>query len=845
MGIPDRGSPSQGNAPAASPSPLADALPGIGERFHRLLLAADIGYVSLDRQGRVVEANQEFLRLVGRTRLDELQGRSVLEATAPYDRERASAEIRRCLDTGSVNNIEIDCLRPDGAPQTVEINATVVEIGSEVRILTLCRDVTTRRRTVERAAQVHRLNEALLFPDPIQDKLNRIVGTAVDLVDGDFARIWVVRPADLCGSGCIHAQATMGPHACLHRDRCLHLLASSGRYTHLDGPRHRRVPFGAYKIGRVASGDEVSFVTNDVTHDPRVHDPAWAGELGLVAFAGYRLLSPAGKPTGVLALFSRHPIGQEEGELLQNLASTTAQVLHTAMAEEALRLSEERLRLALEAADQGLWDWDLAKAAGYGSPRYYSLLGYEPGEFALQRGFMAELVHPEDLPVLRDTVRKCIDGGRDSWRLECRMRRKSGLYIWVAAHGQVVSRDADGHALRMAGTVSDITEQKSVQEQLLQAQKMESVGRLAGGVAHDFNNLLTVINGYSNLLLSGLPEDDPRRESVSEIRHAGERAAALTQQLLAFSRRQTLQPKLLNLNTVVAETERMLQRVIGEDVRLVTALGPGLGLIQADAGQISQVLMNLAANARDAMPNGGCLTVETANEVFDESDAASRPGFRPGRYVRLSVSDTGMGMDEETRRHLFEPFYTTKPQGRGTGLGLSSVYGIVQQSGGWIWVQSKPTEGAAFHIYLPRIEAPPQASAAVPEEFRETGGHATILLVEDQDNVRRITASVLESFGYSVLKAASAQEALALSASYASPIHLLLTDVVMPGLSGTELAGQVAHLRPGIGVLFMSGYTDSVVAQHGILDQGTAFLQKPFTPLALAARVREVLTKNP
>jgi nitrogen-specific signal transduction histidine kinase len=393
----------------------------------------------------------------------------------------------------------------------------------------------------------------------------------------------------------------------------------------------------------------------------------------------------------------------------------------------------------------------------------------------------------------------------------------------------------------MTGTLSDITEQKSMQEQLLQAQKMESVGRLAGGVAHDFNNLLTVINGYSNLLLSGLPEDDPRRESVREIRHAGERAAALTQQLLAFSRRQTLQPKLLSLNTAVAETERMLQPVIGEDIRLVTVLGPGLGLIQADAGQISQVLMNLAVNARDAMPNGGCLTVETANEDLDERGAATHPGFRTGRYVRLSVSDTGLGMDEETCRHLFEPFYTTKPHGRGTGLGLSSVYGIVQQSGGWIWVQSKPAEGAAFHIYLPRIDAPPQASSAVPEEPRETAGHGTILLVEDQENVRRLTASLLESFGYCVLKAANGQEALALSASYAGPIHLLLTDVVMPGLSGTELAGQVAKLWPGIRVLFMSGYTDSVIAQHGILGEGKAFLQKPFTPPALAASVREVL----
>jgi len=397
----------------------------------------------------------------------------------------------------------------------------------------------------------------------------------------------------------------------------------------------------------------------------------------------------------------------------------------------------------------------------------------------------------------------------------------------------------------MAGTIQDITERKRLEEQLLQAQKMESVGRLAGGVAHDFNNLLTVINGYCDLMLEGMETTDPLKDQLDEVRGAGQRAAALTQQLLAFSRRQVMRPQVLDLNGFLRETERLLQRLIGEDIQLVTVLDAALGKVKADPGQINQVILNLAVNARDAMPGGGRLTIETANVDIGVEGAAAQAGWRAGRYVRLSVSDTGAGMDAETREHLFEPFFTTKPAGQGTGLGLSSVYGIVQQSNGWISVYSEPGKGTQFHVYLPRLENDGEAAAGPVENAAPALGTETILVTEDQDNVRRLVSRMLRGFGYHVLEAANGGEALAVSSSHAEPIHLLITDVVMPEMSGRELGAELMRRRPEMRALYMSGYTGNVIARHGLLEEDVAFIQKPFTAESLAAKVRDTLGSAP
>jgi nitrogen-specific signal transduction histidine kinase len=380
------------------------------------------------------------------------------------------------------------------------------------------------------------------------------------------------------------------------------------------------------------------------------------------------------------------------------------------------------------------------------------------------------------------------------------------------------------------------------EQQFRQSQKMEAIGRLAGGIAHDFNNLLTGITGYSELLLNSLKPEDPMRGNLEEIRKAAARAASLTHQLLAFSRQQVLRPVILDLNALLANLHKMLRRLIGEDIELVTLLGPGLGRVKADRGQMEQVIMNLVVNARDAMPEGGRLILETANEELDEAYARTHPPTEPGSYVMLAISDTGCGMGPDTLARIFEPFFTTKEQGKGTGLGLSTVYGIIKQSDGYIWAYSEPGQGTTFKVYLPQVQGEVSVEAeTVPAPVELPLGSETVLLVEDEDSVRNLVRTILRKNGYTVLEARHGAEALRVAIQHTGPIHLMLTDVVMPLMSGRQLAERLAPLRPDMKVMYMSGYTDQAIVHHGVLEPGTIFLQKPFTPNSLACKVREVL----
>jgi len=395
--------------------------------------------------------------------------------------------------------------------------------------------------------------------------------------------------------------------------------------------------------------------------------------------------------------------------------------------------------------------------------------------------------------------------------------------------------------------VEDVTEVVRLERQgnEQQSQRMEALGRLAGGVAHDFNNLLGVITGYGELLGRNLNDDARLTRYVSDILKAADRAGGLARQLLAFSRKQVLQPRVLDLNAVVTDTEKMLRRLIGEDVMLVTVLEEPLGRVKADPGQIEQVLMNLAVNARDAMPRGGRLTIETANVDLDVAYVRLRPGVEPGPYVMLAVSDTGHGMKQETLGHVFEPFFTTKAAGKGTGLGLATVHGIVKQSGGHVWVYSEPEHGATFKVYLPRTkETAPAAAVTEKAEHPLPKGVETVLLVEDETGLRELVRECLEGSGYRVLEARQAGHALEIAEDYAGPIHLLVTDVVMPGMSGRELSERLAASHAGMKVLYMSGYTDDAVVLHGVLAEEMAFLQKPFTINALAQKVRALLDER-
>ena len=464
--------------------------------------------------------------------------------------------------------------------------------------------------------------------------------------------------------------------------------------------------------------------------------------------------------------------------------------------------------------------------------------GYSRDEFRNMR--LADIVPVADLARITDAVQK--DQLDVSGSCQTRYLLKNGQSADIDMRVYRI-RDAGFHNATLV-VPQDDRRRKQLEDQLQQAQKMESVGMLAGGIAHDFNNLLTIINGYSQMLLSGLPENDESRSSVEQIMKAGERAAELTRQLLTFSRRQVVRPRVLDLNTVVVSTAVMLRRLIGEHIELRIVEGPNLAKVHADASQLEQVILNLAVNSRDAMSDGGTLILETQNVDFDEPYAGPHTTLQPGRYAMLAVTDTGAGMDAETRSHLFEPFFTTKAQGYGTGLGLSTVYGIVKQSGGEIVVYSEPGQGTCVKIYFPSVtdatvEDPVEGAV---EKIRQ--GSETILLVEDEEAVRKLVRRTLEKQGYRLLVAASGIDAVRLAERHNGPIHLLISDVVMPQMSGRETAERLKTLRPGMHVLYVSGYTETTIVRGGKLDTGEIFLQKPFTPRSLMRQVRDLLDQT-
>jgi two-component system, cell cycle sensor histidine kinase and response regulator CckA len=503
--------------------------------------------------------------------------------------------------------------------------------------------------------------------------------------------------------------------------------------------------------------------------------------------------------------------------------------------QQALMESEAHYRALFEDSPSPMWVFDLQSlaflAVNAQACRHY---GYTREEFAAMT--LRDIRPPDELPRLAEIIGQ-IDESTSARTDLVRHRKKDGTIIDVGVTGQSV-RFA-GRAARMV-VIDDLTERNRLQQQLRQAQRMEAVGRLAGGVAHDFNNLLTVINNYADFALEGLPEAAPRRDDLVQVRAAGERAAQLAGQLLAFSRRQVLQPQVLDLNAVVGSIQPMLQRLIGEHIELVPALAPDALIVHADRGQLEQVVVNLVVNARDAMPRGGLVRVETASVELDDGYARTHPSVSPGPHALLAVTDTGDGMDSATQAQVFEPFFTTKPAGQGTGLGLSTVYGIVKQSGGSIWVYSELGRGSTFKVYLPIC---PDAVAAEAERTTAagTGGSETILLVEDEAGVRTASQRVLSGAGYRVLSASNGVEALSVVAGHTGRIHLMVTDVVMPQMSGRQLASELCAARPDLKVLYMSGYTQDAIGNHGVLQPGVAFIPKPFAAADLIRKVRAVL----
>jgi PAS domain S-box-containing protein len=557
----------------------------------------------------------------------------------------------------------------------------------------------------------------------------------------------------------------------------------------------------------------------------------------------YRIYTPDGT---LKFIQERGDVIVEGGESVR-LVGTAQDVTELKQAEEASRKFEERYRTVSRATNDVIWDWDLVTNEVEWNDTLYEAFRYEKGMCVNTSQWWYDHIHPEDRDRVVIGIHTVIDSGEQYWMDEYRFERGDGSYAFVYDRGFVIHNER-GTSVRMIGSMLDLTERRRAEEalreseeKLRQSQKMESIGRLAGGIAHDFNNLLTAIIGYSDLTIEALRENDPLQKNILEIRKASERAAELTHKLLAFSRRQMLQPRVIDLNMVVSDMDRILRRLLGEDVDLITQLDPEVGKVKADPGQIEQVIINLAVNARDAMPVGGKLLIETSNVELDAYYALNNSDATPGSYVLMTFSDNGTGMDEATMENIFEPFFTTKEVGKGTGLGLATVYGIVRQSEGHIHVDSEVDRGTTFRIYLPRVTEEAEiirASAPVQNDYY---GTETILLAEDDEIVRKMAQMILEKNGYKVLTAANGHEALLIFEQYKGPIDLLLTDVVMPKMSGYTLAERLTAFRPEMLVLYMSGYAEDAISRHRTMNEANNFIEKPFTLEALARKMRRVL----
>ena len=570
---------------------------------------------------------------------------------------------------------------------------------------------------------------------------------------------------------------------------------------------------------------------------PEVGRAIWARDCRTLQSGEMQTYEEFGTAAGVTRLYlaTKGPFRDSGGQVI-GLLGICRDITERKRADEAVRQSQEKLRMHIENTPLAVVEWDLEFRVTAWNSSAERIFGYTRQEAMGQHGNF--ILSRQSRKQVDQVWRQLLARKGGSWNTSDNVT-KSGRTITCEWYNTPLVDDA-GRVLGVASFVQDVTERVALEERLRQSQKMEAVGRLAGGVAHDFNNLLTIILGYTQVLSDGLP---PGRlaDSTGQIKSAAERAAGITRQLLAFSRKQMLSPRIIDLNDIVLNLDSMLRRLIGEDIEVHTVPANDLGSVKADPGQIEQVIMNLALNARDAMPRGGTLTLETANAELDETFARVHQPVEPGHYVMLAVTDTGQGMTPEVQARIFEPFFTTKEVGKGTGLGLSTVYGIIKQSGGYIWVASEPGQGTTFKIYFPRVEQPAQTQGAEKRPGSAQHGSETILLVEDDEQLRELTSSVLTQCGYKVLAGGSAEEGLEISKAHHREIRLLITDVVMPRMNGRQLAEQVLKIAPNVQVLYISGYTNDAIVHYGVLDEGFWFLSKPFALTALVSKVREVL----
>lgn len=781
------------------------------EEVNRTVLRSALdGFWLADSQGNLLDVNDAYCRLTGYTR-EEIIAMGVKGLEVQESAETIEAHVKFVQRKGS-DRFETRHRCKDGRIVDVEVSVNYSEINGG-RFFVFFSDITERRRSELEREVIFEIIRGVNVTANLDELLRLIHQSLGKRIAAENCFV-ALHDKD---TGYFHFPFFVDQHDAPPSPQRFERSATAYVFRH-----GQPTLLTAAKVQQLEDSGELELVGTP--------SPCWMG---------VPLQTPS-ETIGVLVVqHYEDPNAYNERDLdfLVSVGGQIALAIERKQYEDDLRRSEEQYRVLFESNPFPMWVFDYTTlaflAANEAAIRHY---GYSREEFRSMT--LRDIRPPEEIPKLEALM---FETTIDAPALgEWKHRKKDGSIIDVEITRHTIDFEGRPCGLVLA---SDITQRKQLEDQFRQSQKMEAVGRLAGGVAHDFNNLLTAITGYCELLLNDLPDGVPMKRDIGEIKKAGDRAATLTRQLLAFSRRQVLQPQVLNLNEVVANLEKMLERLIGEDIDLVTILDHQLSNVTADRGQIEQVIMNLAVNARDAMPHGGKLTIETANIDLDAAYARKHAEVQPGPYVLLAVTDTGLGMDEETIAHLFEPFFTTKEVGKGTGLGLSTVYGIVKQSGGHIWAYSEAGRGSSFKIYLPRIDGSPPPAQGDATVQRPKPGSETILIVEDADVVRSLARKVLETSGYRVLLAANGFEALQVSAGYDGPIHLMVSDVVMPQMSGRELSERLAATRPEMKILFISGYPGKAIAHHGVLDPDTDFLQKPFTPASLARKVREVLDR--
>ncbi|MFL5494918.1 MAG: PAS domain S-box protein [Gemmatimonadales bacterium] len=757
----------------------------------------------------------------------EAVGRSLASTIIPVRFQEAHQRgLQRFLESGDGpilgRRIEVVALHHAGHEFPVELTVTPLRLGGSWRFSAFVRDLTETKAAERRLAAQHAVTRILARSDSLGGAAPDILGAVCESLNWQMAVFWTLdrnaaelRPLDLW------------------RDPLVEVPEFE------TATRAATFRLGVGLPGRVWQEKEPAWIA-DVIQDSNFPRARSAAAGGLHGAFGFPVMAGA-DVIGVIECFSREirPPDPAVLAMVGSIGGQIGQFAERRRAEGGLRANEASYRLLFESNPEAMWVFDAETlrflAVNDAAIRRY---GYSRDEFLAMS--IQDIRPPADRAKFLELRGRNPQGPLEY--TELRHCRKDGTILAVD-----VSADSIVFADRPARLIlaKDVTHRKRLEEQLRQSQKMEAIGRLAGGVAHDFNNLLTVIQGYGDLILGDLEPGDRLCPDVRGIKEAAERAAGLTQQLLAFSRRQVLAPEVLDLNSLAREAEKLLHRLIGEDIEIHTALAPDLGRVRADPVQLHQVVLNLAVNARDAMPRGGMLTLETQNVEVGPDHPATQELVSPGRYVLLAVTDTGIGMDQETKANIFEPFFTTKGPGEGTGLGLATVYGIVRQSGGFIWVYSEPNQGTTFKVYLPRVEGDAALAPRVAAVHPPPRGSETILLVEDEELVRRLARKIFEASGYKVVVAAGGQAALELMGTDDHRPDLLVTDVVMPGMGGRELAEQLRIRQPQLKVLFLSGYTDDAIVRHGVLQQEVFFLQKPFNSSTLLQKVRSILDDLP